>query len=212
MIHVPQSGTYLLAMIICLGGIGCQLRRPKTAPSRMIEPQLVEPQATGLSPQVASGSSPQVMKDPNAAPIRLLDTQTLGHIGRRLLHQQPNGELVEDTVWRWAAPPDRYLDTALRMEAAAHPKVRLVDSASATSLSATLLAWNLGSEGGTRLAAAVEFQITGSDRVQHTRIVRFSEPVSETLPGDLSAASGRLLRRLASEGVSLTEKKLFQGE
>lgn len=204
MIRVPQSGAYLLAMIVCLGGISCQLRRPKTAPSRMIEPQLVEPQAPG--------SSPQVMKDPNAAPIRLLDTQTLGHIGRRVLHQQPNGELVADAVWRWAAPPDRYLDTALREEAASHPRVRLVDSASATSLSATLLAWNLDSEGGSRLAAAVEFQITGSDRVLHTQIVRFSEPVSETLPGDLSAASSRLLRRLAAEGLRLTEKKLFQGD
>lgn len=206
MIHVPQSGTYLLAMIICLGGIGCQLRRPKTAPSRMIEPQLVEPQATGLSPQVASGSSPQVMKDPNAAPIRLLDTQTLGHIGRRLLHQQPNGELVEDAVWRWSAPPDRYLDTALRIEAAAHPKVRLVDSASATLLSATLLAWHLEDKGGTRLAAAVEFQITSSDHVLRTQVVKSSEPISENLPGDLSAAAGRLLRRLSSEGLKLTER------
>lgn len=212
MIRVPQSGAYLLAAVVCLGEIGCQLRRPKTAPSRMIEPQLVEPQASGLSPQVASGSSPQVMKDPNAAPIRLLDTQTLGHIGRRLLHQQPNGELVEDAVWRWAAPPDRYLDAALRMEAAAQPRLRLVDSASATSLSATLLAWNLESEGGTRLVAAVEFQVTGSDRVQHTRMVRLSEPISETLPGDLSAASGRLLHRLALEGLRLTEKEQLQGE
>ena len=169
MIRVPQSGVYLLATIVCLGGIGCQLRRPKTAPSRMIEPPLLEPQT--------SGSSPQVMKAPNATPIRLLDTQTIGHIGRRVLHQQPNGELVEDAVWRWADPPDRYLDTALRIEAASHPRVRLVDSASATSLSATLLAWNLESERGTQLAAAVECQITGSDRVLHTRIVRLNEPV-----------------------------------
>ena len=206
MIRVAQSGAYLLAASVCLEGIGigCQLRRPKTAPSRMIEPQLLEPQA--------SRASSKVMKDPNATPIRLLETQTLGQIGRRLLHQQPNGELVEDAVWRWAAPPDRYLDTALRMEAASYPRVRLVDSASATSLSATLLSWHLESEPGAKLAAAVEFKITGSDRVQHTRIVRFSEPVSANLPGDLSAAAGRLLHRLASEGFTLTEKELFQEE
>lgn len=204
MIRAPQSGVYLLAMIVCLGGAGCRLKRPDTAPSRMIEPQLLKPQA--------SGSSAQVVKAANATPIRLLDTQTLGPIGRRLLHQQPNGELVEDAVWRWAAPPDRYLDTALRMEAASHARVALVDSASATLLSATLLAWNLESDGGTRLAAAVEFQITKSDHVVHTEIVRSSEPVSQDLPGDLSAAAGRLLHRLAVEGFRLTERELFQGD
>jgi hypothetical protein len=50
-----------------------------------------------------------------AAPIRLLDTQARGHIGRRLLHQRPDGELIEDPVWRWSSAPDRYLDTALRL-------------------------------------------------------------------------------------------------
>ena len=204
MIRVSQSGACLLVVIVCLGGIGCKLRRPDTAPSRMIEPQLLEPQALG--------SSPQAMKASDATPIRLLDTQALGQIGRRLLHQQPTGEIVEDPVWRWAAPPDRYLDTALRTEAASHPRVKLVDSAGATVFSATLLAWNLESERGTRLAAAVEFQITRSDHVVHTQIIRSSEPVSENLPGNLSAAAGRLLRRLASQGLSLTENELSQGE
>ena len=60
--------------------------------------------------------------------------------------------------------------------------------------------WSL--QGGTRLVGAVEFQITGTDRVVHTQVVRASEPVSEELPGDLAAAAGRLLRRLASEGLT----------
>lgn len=48
--------------------------------------------------------------------IRLLDTQASAHIGRRLLHRQPNGELTEDSVWRWSSNPDAYLNTALHLE------------------------------------------------------------------------------------------------
>ena len=64
-------------------------------------------------------------------------------------------------MWRWSSAPDRYLDTALRLELAASPGLRLVDSASSPSLAATLLAWQLESVGGTRLVGAVEFQFTG---------------------------------------------------
>jgi hypothetical protein len=65
-----------------------------------------------------------------------------------------------------------------------------------------LLAWHLETANGTRLVGAVEFQITGIDRVVQTQVVRGSEPVSDVLPGDLAAAAGRLLRRLASEGLA----------
>jgi hypothetical protein len=185
----------LVSLIACLGAIACQLKRPNTTPNRMIEPQLPELQA--------SGSDQQVTKAANAVPIRLLDTQARGHIGRKLLHQQPNGELTEDAVWRWSSAPERYLDTALRLEGASSPDVQLVDTGSASTLAATLLAWDLESAGGTRLAGAVEFQITGTDRAVHTQVVKSSEPVSGELPGDLAAAAGRLLRRLASEGLKL---------
>jgi hypothetical protein len=161
----------------------------------MLEPQLLEPQL----PQPAT----QVTKAPNAAPVRLLDTQARGHIGRRVLHQQPNGELTEDAVWRWSSAPDRYLDTALRFELASSPDLRLVDTGRAPALAATLLIWELDSAGETRLVGAVEFQVTGADREVHTKVVRTSEPVSAELPGDLAAAAGRLLRRLASEGLTL---------
>jgi hypothetical protein len=160
----------------------------------MLEPQLLEPQL--------SAPARQVTKAANATPVRLLDTQARGHIGRQVLHQQSNGELTEDAVWRWSSAPDRYLDTALRLEAASSPDVRLVDTGRAPALAATLLAWDLESAGGTRLVGAVEFQVTGTDRVVHTQVVRASEPVSAELPGELAAAAGRLLRRLASEGLA----------
>jgi hypothetical protein len=194
MIPVPRLGLCLLLTIACLGAGGCHLRRPPTTPSRMIEPQVLEPQL----PEPAN----QVTKAPNAPAVRLLDTQARGHIGRRLLHQQPDGELTEDPVWRWSSAPDRYLDTALRMEVESSPNMRLVDAGRAPAVAATLLVWDLDSAGGgTRLVGAVEFEITGTDRVVHTQVVRASEPVSAELPGDLAASAGRLLRRLASEGL-----------
>ena len=81
----------------------------------------------------------------NAVAVRLLDTQARAHIGRRVLHQQPDGELTEDPVWRWSSAPDRYLDTALRLELAAARDVRLVDSGTASTLAVTLLVWHLES-------------------------------------------------------------------
>ena len=194
MIRVLRYWSCLVVTIACSGGVCCQLRRPAITPPRMIEPQLLEP-------QVAEPAK-QVLKARNAIPFRLLDTQAREHIGRRLLHQQPNGELTEDSVWRWSSAPDRYLDTALRLEAASSPDVRLVDAGYAPALAATLLVWNLESAGGARLVGAVEFQIRGTDRVVHIQVVRASEPVSAELPGDLAAAAGRLLRRLASEGLT----------
>jgi hypothetical protein len=161
----------------------------------MIEPELPELQVSGPEKQVAKAA--------NATAIRLLDTQARGHIGRHLLHQQPNGELTEDAVWRWSSAPERYLDTALRLEAASNPDVLFVETGDASTLAATLLVWDLESAGGTRLAGAVEFQITGTDRVVHTQVIKSSEPVSAELPGDLAAAAGRLLRRLASQGLKL---------
>jgi len=193
MIRAARLGFCLLLAIACLGAASCRLRRPETTPVRMIEPQLLEPQIPDPVRQVP--------KAPNAASVRLLDTQARGHIGRRVLHKQPDGELTEDSVWRWSSAPDRYLDTALRIEAASSPDIRLVDAGHSTALAATLLVWDLEYAGGTQLVGAVEFQITGTDRAVHTQVVRASEPVSADLPGDLAASAGRLLRRLASEGL-----------
>jgi hypothetical protein len=194
-IRMLRTASCFLVVIALVGGVGCHLKRPNTVTNRMIEPQLLEPQLPDPGSQVA--------KAPGAAAVRLLETQALGHIGRRLMHQQSDGELTEDSVWRWSSAPDRYLDTALHLEAVANPEVRLVDTSLAPALAATLLEWDLESEKGSRLVGAVEFQLTGTDRVLHTHVVRDSEPVSAELPGDLAAAAGRLLRRLASEGLRL---------
>ena len=194
MIRASRPVLCVLLAIVCLGVVACRLRRPHTTPSRMIEPQVLEPQL----PEPAN----QATKAPNAAVVRLLDTQARGHIGRRVLHQQPDGELTEDSVWRWSSAPDRYLDTALRIEAASSPDIRLVEAGRAPTLAATLLVWDLDSAGGgTRLVGAVEFQITSTDRAIHTQVVRASEPVSADLPGDLAASAGRLLRHFAAEGL-----------
>ena len=195
MIRISRSGACLLLTIICLGAASCvHLQRPAVTPTRMIEPQVLDPQL--------STPATEATKAANATPVRLLDTQARADIGRPVLHRQPNGELTEDAVWRWSSVPDRYLDTALRLEAASSPNVRLVDTCRAPALAATLLVWDLESTGETRLVGAVEFQVIGTDRVVHTQVVRRSEPISGELPGDLAAASGRLLRRLACEGLA----------
>jgi len=197
-----RSGFCFLVTIAFLGGSACQLKRPQTISSRMVEPQLLEPEQPDPARQVA--------KDVNAAPLRLLDTQARGHIGRRVLHQQPNGELTQDPVWRWSSAPDRYLDTALRLEVASRADVRLVDVGRAPGLAATLLVWDLESEGGTRLVGVVEFQITGTDRLVQSHVVRAGEPVSAELPGNLAAAAGRLLRHFASEGVTFVAHEPYR--
>jgi len=190
---VMRGRPLIFVLLVCLVGGACQLKRPETIPGRMIEPQLLAPQAPAPA---APGSGA------TAASIRLLDTQARGHIGRRVLHQQPDGELIEDPVWRWSSAPDRYLDTALRLELASSPVLRLVDVASAPTVAATLLVWHLETGGETRLVGAVEFQITRTDHVVQTRVVQASEALSTDLPGNLAAASGRLLRRLAVEGLT----------
>ena len=197
MTRVLRSVVGLLVVVaVCLTAPAC-LKRPETIPGRMLEPQLLEPEMPGRA-QSATPSTGAI----GAAPIRLLDTQARAHIGRRLLRQEPSGELIEDPAWRWSSAPDRYLDTALRLELASNPALRLVDSASAPTLATTLLVWDLESASGTQLVGAVEFEFTGTDRAVRTHVVRGREPISTELPGDLPAASGRLLRRLALEGLT----------
>jgi hypothetical protein len=160
----------------------------------MIEPLLPEPKATG-DPPVAP------------LPIRLLDTQSRAHIGRRLLHQQAGGELVEDSVWRWSSAPERYLDSALRL-AATSAGVQLVDIANAPTIAVTLIAWNLESTQNTHLVGAVELTVTSVDHAVTTDVIHSSEPVSPELPGDLAAAAGRLMTALATESFTRATRGL----
>ena len=188
MISYSRSGAFVLLTAGCLIG-GCRLQRPDTFPSRMIEPQLVEP--SGVVTDAA-----------DAASVRLLETQSRAHIGRRVLHQRPDGEVVEDPIWRWTATPDHYLDSALRFAVASDPGIRFVDATSAPSLAVTVVAWYLDSGTGQRLIGAVEVKVTSPDRAVRFEIIRAEEPVSADLPGDLAAAAGRLLGRLASDCLS----------
>ena len=187
MISRSRYGMVVVLAVASLGG-GCSVRleRPDTVPIRMIEPQLVEPSA------VAADA-------PNATSVRLLETQGRGHIGRRVLHQQPGGELTEDPVWLWASVPDRYLDSAVRYAIASRPDIRLVDAGGAPTLAITLTEWQIEATPSPRLIGAVEVQVTSSDRAVHSEIIRAEEPISADLPGDLATAAGRLLGRLATD-------------
>ena len=131
MMRPSKSGALCLLLVAGLGG-ACRLKRPDTVPTRMIEPRMVEASA--------------VADAPNATSVRLVETARRAHIGRRVLHQHPDGELTEDAIWRWTSTPDRYLDSALRLAVASNPQLRLVDVSSAPSLAVTLLAWQLDSE------------------------------------------------------------------
>lgn len=196
MIRVRLPGSLLL-LTVGVAVAGCQLKRPETIPSRMIEPQLLDAQP----PEQAT-----IRRD--AAPLRLLDTQARGHIGRRVLHQQSNGELTEDPVWRWSSTPDRYLDMAMRMELAASARLQLVDAANVPSLAMTLVVWHVESAAETRLVGAVEFTYTQTDRVVRTHVVRVSEALSSSEPpGDLAAAAGRLLHRIARDGLAFVVRE-----
>ena len=185
---VRSAGLTLATAAVTIG-LGCQLPRPTTVPGRMIEPQLVEP-----ARDTPVAATPLL--------VRLLETQSRAHIGRRLLHRQPDGELTEDPVWHWSSAPDRYLDTALRLEMGASPNVRLVDAASAPVMVATLLEWQVEYGSETKLVGAVEVRFTGIDHAVRTQVIRATEPVSGELPGTLAAAAGRLLRRLASDALT----------
>jgi len=190
MIRHSKHGMLVVLAVACLGG-GCRVRieRPETVPIRMIEPQLVEPRGV-------------VADAPNARSVRLLETQGRGHIGRRVLHQQPGGEVTEDPVWLWASTPDRYLDSAVRYAIGSSPDIRLVDVGGAPSLAVTLVAWQIEAAPSRRLVGAVEVQVAPTDRVVHSEIIRAEEPIAPDLPGDLAAAAGRLLGRLATDCLS----------
>jgi hypothetical protein len=163
----------------------------------MIEPRLADPPGA-------------VADAPDAISVRLLETQTRGHLGRAVLHQLASGELTEDPVWRWSSTPDRYLDSALRLALAARPDVQLVDRSSATALALTLLSWHLDAGASRQLVGTVELQLIGVDRAVHTEMIRASEPVSPELPGDLADAAGRLLQRLANDSLARVPRERRQ--
>ena len=110
--------------------------------------------------------------------------------------------MTEDPVWLWASTPDRYLDSAVRYAIASNPDIRLVDLGSAPSLAVTLVVWQIEVAPSPRLVGAVEVQLTTADRAVRSEIIRAEEPIAADLPGDLAAAAGRLLGRLANDCLS----------
>ena len=198
MTRVYRSTIALAVLLAAVGagGSACRLRRPDVIAARMIEPQLIEPasQPSTSATRLGNGGA-------EAVQIRLLETQARSHIGRRLLHQAPDGELVEDAVWRWSSAPPRYLDSALHLAFASSPDVLLVDSGDAEAMSVTLITWHLETASSVQLVGAVEVVVTTPDRMVLSHLIRRSESVSSELPGNLAAAAGRLLQTLASASV-----------
>ena len=180
----------LVVTLSVLLGCSAKLKRPDVPAARTLDPPLAE------------GASAPAPVSSDATPVRLVPTQA--RVGRRLLHQRPGDERVEDAVWSWSSTPDRYLDTALQLAAGADPDVRMVDRADAISLAATILSLSLRPDpGGRTLAATVEVRVVGPDRNIETRVLTAEEPVSNDLPGDAAAALARLMHRLASESLAL---------
>ena len=203
MTRLHVTATAVLGLLACAGGSGCQLKRPDVITARMIEPHLIEPD----DQDTASSASPNRENHAvSAIAVRLLETQAREHIGRRLLHQEANGEIVEDLAWRWSSAPSRYLDSALRLAFASSPGVRLVDSGNVLAMAVTLIAWHLDATNGVRLVGAVEVVTTSTDRSVQSHVIRGSEPVSSELPGDLATAAGRLLQTLASQSLARTSQ------
>ena len=66
----------------------------------------------------------------------------------------------------------------------------------------TLVTWQLEAAPSPRLVGAVEVEVTTADGAVRSEIVHAEEAISADLPGDLAAAAGRLLSRLASDSLS----------
>jgi len=191
MIRSTQLRGCALLVIICAGMTAC-LPKPKGTPAHMIVPQVLAPPT--------AGSDAPLAKSPNAVAVRLLNTQSRGEIGRAMLRQESSGELIADRIWFWSSRPEQFLDTAIQLEAARNPDVRVVDSARVPTLAPMLLVWDIESN-GTQLVGVVQFQLTGTDGAVTTKVVRGSEQISGDLPANLADASGRLFHRLASDGL-----------
>ena len=69
------------------------------------------------------------------------------------------------------------------------------------------MAWQIEAAPSPRLVGAVEIQVTTTDRVVHSEIIRAEEPIAADLPGDLAAAAGRLLGRLATDCLSVAMRQ-----
>lgn len=176
-----------LLVLVVATGAGCRLPRPDVAPVQMLEPEIAPAAVTAVTRA-------------DAVALRLLDTGRLSHVGRRVLYQQPAGVLIADPTWRWASPPDRYLELATRLEAGRRGEIALVDAVHVPTVALSLLAWHLA-DGSTRIRGVVEVTVTTRNRAVHTFLIRAEEPVGDDVYATLGAASGRLLATLAAQSL-----------
>jgi hypothetical protein len=155
----------------------------------MIEPRLVEPWV-------------QAALAANAAPLRLIETQAIAHLGRRLLTGS------QRRARRGSAMAMVVLARSIPGLGASNPDLRLVDSRNSPALAVTLLAFQLESGGSYQLVGTVEVQVIGADHVIDTDVIRATESLSAELPGNLADAAGRLLQRLASDRLARGDSPL----
>ena len=98
-----------LPLVVLFVACSAKLQRPDVPPSRTLEPSF------------AQGAGAPV--DPADGATALFIAGVQSQVGRRLMHARDGGEVIEDAVWSWSAPPDRYLETALHLAAAADPRL-----------------------------------------------------------------------------------------
>ena len=194
MIRVTCQPVSASSLIVALAGVGCQLRRPATIPSRMIEPQLLDPQLPEPASQrtnarrrrpdpAARYPGARAHRPPAALPAAVRRADRRPYVAMVVCarpvsgHGTPPRIGVESRIApgrcgqrsrRW---PQRYWP-GISSRQAGH------DSSAPSSSR---------SPGPT---ASSRHRWCG----QRARVRR--------LPGDLAAAAGRLLRRLASEGLA----------
>jgi hypothetical protein len=135
--------------------------------------------------------------------VRLVETQARGHIGRRVLHREAGGELTPGSGVALVVRPRPVPGHGAAGRTGGECRRASRGLGGRVDGWRDALAWHLESAGaGNQLIGAVEVQVTSPDHSVRTDVVRAAEPVSATLPGDLAAAAGRLLQRLASETLA----------
>jgi hypothetical protein len=185
----PRSRSGLVVLLAAAAlGVGCRLQLQRPRPFRAHD-RATAGRAVRRGRRCAERRERPPARDANAG-----DTSAVGCF--------ISSPMVSDrgSVWLWTTTPDRYLDRPCG------PPLRRAASASSTSaapsLAVTLVAWQLEGGASPRLVGAVEIQVTTTDRAIHWEVVRAEEPIAADLPGDLAAAAGRLLGRLATECLS----------
>ncbi len=152
-----------------------------------------------LDPRLPTEAAEPVPTAVDAMRVRLLDTQSTSAVRFSILHRSVNGELREDPIWSWSTAPDRMLDRALHLTAAADADIEIVDRSDVLAIAATLVSLHLEAEAGQtpQIVGVVELRVIDSERIVRALVLHARETVSAELPGNVADATGRMLNRLA---------------